>query len=412
MAQGKLVQARKLANGKVAILVGGKKKCEVANMTQARLQAQKLGATPVKKNPKLGPKRTQIAGYKVDVFNDMFMQPFRAHVISIAPDQEHGREMRRLVANALELEPNQVIVKVKIAKRKNVSSGKTIGRGRTRIFHPFRSSPDYDPSYLHDAEGARARKRAKGGAGKKKKVGKKIKTRKTVKHKPAKKLVLKGSKRSAITRYRSTQNPRLTSNKDLDVEIKRIPLDRQGYTKDGQYFGVGQTLWDWRLYKESTREEEAGEKRAADKADVLSWLKGKYPHMFAKKNPKAKSKKSTGGKRKIPAAFKAAAEKAKAMTRYRSTQNPSFAAGLKPGDAVLIDGKPARVSSIEKTLSSTNVPMRTLYVVMGAGGGGPIKAIGEFSRVDVQLVKKTNPKAKLPNPKGKRKIPAAKRKGK
>ena len=71
--------------------------------------------------------------------------------------------------------------------------------------------------------------------------------------------------------------------------------------------------------------------------------------------------------------------------------NPSFAAGLKPGDAVLVDGQPGRVSRIDKSLSSTNVPMRTLYVAMGQGGGGPIVAIGEYTRKEVQLVKK-NPR--------------------
>jgi predicted nucleic-acid-binding Zn-ribbon protein len=86
------------------------------------------------------------------------------------------------------------------------------------------------------------------------------------------------------------ENPRYTGNKNLYVDISRIPLDSQGYMKASphRYYGTGQKLWSWALSldrPDGGTDVEYGEMRAEDKQDVLSVLKHKYPHFFAKENP-------------------------------------------------------------------------------------------------------------------------------
>lgn len=77
-------------------------------------------------------------------------------------------------------------------------------------------------------------------------------------------------------------NPRLSSNLKTWVQIKRVPIDRQGYDKNGRYWGVGQTLWSWTV--ENDTDSEDGFERADSKREVLTDLKSmaKLSHFFKK----------------------------------------------------------------------------------------------------------------------------------
>lgn len=74
-----------------------------------------------KKNPKLGPRKETILGFKVLVYRDGFRQPFAAEVQGTAPSIERGREIKRIVANALELDPKNVKVMAKKSNPKTKS---------------------------------------------------------------------------------------------------------------------------------------------------------------------------------------------------------------------------------------------------------------------------------------------------
>ena len=185
----------------------------------------------------------------------------------------------------------------KVGRRKNVAMGLTVGKGKNRRFMPFRSSPDYDPSRLHDAEGkkARARKRAKAKP-------KKSKARKAAP-------VRKGSKRSSMTRYRATQNPshdpRITlSGRNGQLVERSVFFGDQevGYvapSKGGHWKAV-----DW-------TGKNHGDRYMSDFTAARQLVLGLG---LLKKKSNPKRKKASTGKRKIPAAFKAAAERAKSMT--------------------------------------------------------------------------------------------------
>ena len=71
----------------------------------------------------------------------------------------------------------------------------------------------------------------------------------------------------------------------IDISIRRIPLNREGYEygKYGQYYGAGAPLYHYELYNSETGEEETGETRAGSNKDVRDWLKSKYPHFFFQK---------------------------------------------------------------------------------------------------------------------------------
>jgi hypothetical protein len=48
-------------------------------------------------------------------------------------------------------------IQAKVPRTRNIAMGSTAGTGPGRVFHPFRSSPDYDPTRLSGSEGTRAR---------------------------------------------------------------------------------------------------------------------------------------------------------------------------------------------------------------------------------------------------------------
>jgi len=161
----------------------------------------------------------------------------------------------------------------KVGRRKNVAMGKTVGKGKNRRFFPFRSSSDYDPTLLHDAEGQRARSEKR-----------KHKAKKTRKAVP----VRKGSKRSSMTRYRATQNP-------------------------SHINGEGLSLMEWR-YAAGITKDVAKMSQKEYNAMMRAWRAGEDPTEYRAPKGAKGAKKSNPGKRKIPAAFKAAAERAKSMT--------------------------------------------------------------------------------------------------
>lgn len=207
-----------------------------------------------------------------------------------------------------------------VGRKKNVAMGKTIGKGKHRKFFPFRSSPDYDPTQLHDAEGKRAR------ALRRKKSKAKPKARKRATKAP----VRRGSKRSSMTRYRATQNPsfgypgfghpttgRKFRETGMFAESRKRRLQAFNADKSRQA-GMKLGLQD---RKELTRikSNAALEAIAEAKGYNLDSFRDGYDRAFDGYypiDPRVKVGKlpNPKGKRKIPAAFKAAAERARSMT--------------------------------------------------------------------------------------------------
>lgn len=179
-------------------------------------------------------------------------------------------------------------------RKKNISQGFVDSTG----FHPIRGASDYDPSRLSAPEARPAKRRKAKKAKKVLKVTKAKKARKT-RQSAAVAAARKGRKRSSMTRYRASENPRLSSNKNVDVEIRHVPINSQGYDKSGSYWGVGAPLWSYDLHNSETKESEYGHKRAYEKTDVFAWLKQKYPHFFVKKAKKNPSQKVSAGTWKV-----------------------------------------------------------------------------------------------------------------
>lgn len=71
-------------------------------------------------------------------------------------------------------------------------------------------------------------------------------------------------------------NPRHLKNPaDTIVYISRIKLDRQGYEKSGQYWGVGAPLFQYETSDYSVH----GEMRASSLTELKQRLKKKYPQL-------------------------------------------------------------------------------------------------------------------------------------
>lgn len=258
-------------------------------------------------------------------------------------------------------------------RKKNISQGFVDSTG----FHPIRSASDYDPSRLSAPE-ARPAKRKKAKKVKKvSKISKTRKTRKT-RQSAAVAAARKGQKRSSMTRYRSTENPeglRLVGRAGKGsavhiVEFQGEPIGKVSITSDGHWKATdlqGRNHGDryidhWaaakqlalglklgkknpRLYSKAAAKHgkkykfvvspgpsfatrvtdsfAAAKKIAAamikkaphEWVDIYNEETGEFPFKYrgenAKTNPKTEGKSS---KRPIPAAFKAAAARAKAMT--------------------------------------------------------------------------------------------------
>jgi hypothetical protein len=61
--------------------------------------------------------------------------------------------------------------------------------------------------------------------------------------------------------------------------VEKIPLDRQGYTKRGEYFGVGAPLYSFE-FEDGPHSYTNGEIRANSRADAISQIKHKYAEYF------------------------------------------------------------------------------------------------------------------------------------
>lgn len=189
--------------------------------------------------------------------------------------------------------------KRKPSKRRNMSQGITRGTGPTRVFHPIRSAPDYDPSLLRDSEGKKARKQKKQKKRGLKAIAKKrsLKTKTATKKRKAKKAVSLFGKKALPT---SRRNPTIFQVR-VDGNVKHVVSDK----KQAQRLAARLRGIEGKGRVTVTTSHQG----YAYRADVQT-----------RDNPKATAKKakrkasSTKAKRSIPAAFKAAAERAKAMT--------------------------------------------------------------------------------------------------
>lgn len=61
-----------------------------------------------------------------------------------------------------------------------------------------------------------------------------------------------------------------------EIFVEQIKLDKQGYTKSGRYYGLGQKLYKWEIYIKGKGVVEEGEKRANSSKEVKSWVKSHY----------------------------------------------------------------------------------------------------------------------------------------
>ena len=60
------------------------------------------------------------------------------------------------------------------------------------------------------------------------------------------------------------------------VYLFKIPLDRQGYTRSGQYFGTGEKLYKAELHINDNYIQETQEFRAADRSNALDYAKNRF----------------------------------------------------------------------------------------------------------------------------------------
>ena len=55
---------------------------------------------------------------------------------------------------------------------------------------------------------------------------------------------------------------------NIVLELRRERLDSGGYTKRGEYFGVGAPLYYWSFWNRKTNEEDSGHVRAHSRAEA------------------------------------------------------------------------------------------------------------------------------------------------
>lgn len=191
---------------------------------------------------------------------------------------------------------------VRRKKRKaNMSQGITRGTGPTRVFHPIRSAPDYDPSLLRDSEGKKARKQKKQKKRGLKAIAKKrsLKTKLATKRRKAKKAVdLFGARALKKALPTSRRNPPLLDKRFSvgGISVKARSIGHNVFVNFDNGEGWQATpiqLSNW----------------PATVASLKDWLKSEG---WVPSAPRSRRKNSS--KRKVPAAFRAAAERAKAMT--------------------------------------------------------------------------------------------------
>lgn len=112
--------------------------------------------------------------------------------------------------------------KRKPSKRRNMSQGITRGTGPTRVFHPIRSAPDYDPSLLRDSEGKKARKQKKQKKRGLKAIAKKrsLKVKTATKKRKAKKAVSLFGKKALPTSRRKNSVKKTKAKRSIPAAFK------------------------------------------------------------------------------------------------------------------------------------------------------------------------------------------------
>jgi hypothetical protein len=203
-------------------------------------------------------------------------------------------------------------VRRKKRRKANMSQGITRGTGRTRVFHPIRSAPDYDPSLLSGAEGKKARSGLKAIAKKRKaaktKGLKAIKSKSTVKAKTATK---KRKAKRAVGMFglkaKSKKNPKLHhARKAYRYTIQ----DATSATRITDSLAAAKKLF---VAMKKRKPHEYIDLYDTETGNFVEQYRPTGGVSTADRRASGK-KRSNPKKRAIPAAFKAAAQRAKAMT--------------------------------------------------------------------------------------------------